>query len=107
MDVPVGQAIALLWPVFIAHHAYDNDVYCHNSPAPVHKEETLHRIYVISFIAASLTAALNAQDNPFSADARQTYALIKDSLLRAADKMPEEYYSFRTVLQVRTFGEMI
>jgi hypothetical protein len=51
--------------------------------------------------------ALFAQDNPFSADARQTYALIKDSLLKAADKMPAEQYSFRTVPQVRTFAEMI
>ena len=51
--------------------------------------------------------AARAQENPFSADARQTYALIKDSLLKAADKMPAEYYSFRTVSEVRTFGEMI
>jgi hypothetical protein len=48
-----------------------------------------------------------AQENPFSADARQTYALIKDSLLKAADKMPAEAYSFRTTPQVRTFAEMI
>ena len=52
-------------------------------------------------------SALRAQDNPFSADARQTYAMIKDSLLKAADKMPADAYSFRTVPQVRTFGEMI
>ena len=59
--------------------------------------------------AASLlaSAGLHAQTNPFSDDARQTYALIKPTLLRAAEKMPETYYSFRTVLEVRTFGEMI
>ncbi|HTB19982.1 MAG TPA: DinB family protein [Bryobacteraceae bacterium] len=51
--------------------------------------------------------ALGAQDNPISADARQSYALVKDSLLKAADRMPAENYSFRTVPQVRTFGEMI
>ena len=60
-------------------------------------------------LAASLCVvpALRAQDNPFSADARQTYAMIKDSLLKAADKMPADAYSFRTVPQVRTFAEMI
>jgi len=60
-------------------------------------------------LAASLCSvpSLTAQDNPFSADARQTYAMIKDSLLKAADKMPAEAYSFRTVPQVRTFAEMI
>ena len=51
-------------------------------------------------------AVLRAQ-NPISADARQSYALVKDSLLKAADRMPAEDYSFRTVAQVRTFGEMI
>jgi hypothetical protein len=60
-------------------------------------------------VAACLCSVpvLRAQDNPFSADARQTYALIKDSVLKAADKMPAESYSFRTVPQVRTFAGMI
>jgi hypothetical protein len=60
-------------------------------------------------LAVSLLSVpvLSAQENPFSADARQTYALIKDSLLKAADKMPAEAYSFRTTPQVRTFAEMI
>ena len=60
-----------------------------------------------AIIAASLTIGLHAQSNPFSSDARQHYAFIKPSLLKAAEKMPEEYYSFRTVAEVRTFGEMI
>ena len=61
----------------------------------------------IPILAAALMTAALAQDNPFSADARQTYALIKSSLLRAADKMPAEDYAFRTTPQVRTFAEMI
>src|SRR5690348_11363454 len=59
---------------------------------------------VAAFLAV---AALQAQSNPFTDDARQTYALIKPNLLRAAEKMPEEFYSFRTVPEVRTFAEMI
>jgi hypothetical protein len=51
--------------------------------------------------------ALPAQENPFSDDARQTYALIKTSLLAAAERMPAEHYAFRTVPEVRTFAEMI
>ncbi len=62
----------------------------------------------LTIVAALLAAAaLPAQNNPFTDDARQTYALIKPSLLRAAAKMPEEFYSFRTVPEVRTFAEMI
>jgi DinB superfamily len=52
-------------------------------------------------------AVLRAQDNPFSADARQTYTLIKEIMLKAADRMPAEAYSFRTTPQVRSFAEMI
>jgi hypothetical protein len=53
-------------------------------------------------------SSLHAQTaNPYSNDARMTYALIKASLLRAAEKMPAEDYVFRTVSEVRTFGEMI
>ena len=59
------------------------------------------------FAAILVSAALQSQSNPSSDDARQTYALIKPSLLRAAEKMPEEFYAFRTVPEVRTFGEMI
>ncbi len=63
---------------------------------------------IVKIAATLFTAvALHAQGNPFSADARQTYALIKDSLLKAADKMPAEHYAFRTVPQVRSYGEMI
>jgi DinB superfamily len=68
----------------------------------------MNRIRALAIVLALAGGAvLRAQDNPFSADTRQTYALIKDSLLKAADKMPAESYSFRTVSEVRTFGEMI
>jgi hypothetical protein len=33
--------------------------------------------------------------------------MIKDSVRKAAEKMPAENYSFRTVTEVRTFGQMI
>lgn len=65
----------------------------------------MRRLILVAALGGA--AALHAQQNPFSDDARQTYALIKDSLLKAADKMPAENYSFRTVSEVRTFGEMI
>ena len=64
----------------------------------------MHRILTLALFCISASIA---QDNPFSADARQTYALIKDSVLKAAEKMPAEYYSFHTVPEVRTFAQMI
>ena len=67
----------------------------------------MNRWFPILFLGALASAPVTAQGNPFTNDARQTYALIKPSLLKAAGKMPEEYYGFRTVSEVRTFGEMI
>jgi hypothetical protein len=68
----------------------------------------LNRIATLALAAGLLNIqALHAGENPFSDDARQTYALIKGSLLKAADKMPAEFYSFHTVPEVRTFAQMI
>lgn len=58
-------------------------------------------------LAAGSFLFAQVQRNPFSADARQTYDLIKGNMLKAADTMPPEHYSFRTTPVVRTFGEMI
>ena len=62
-------------------------------------------LIILAFIAAVTLSAQNA--NPFSADAKQSYIGIKTTLTKAAEKMPEENYSFKTVPAVRTYGEMI
>lgn len=60
---------------------------------------------LVSVFAAA--GSLKAQ-NPFSADAKQAYNGIKNTLTRAADEMPEADYSFSTVPgKVRTYGEII
>ena len=59
------------------------------------------------FMAALLSAALHAQNNPFTADVTQAYERIKPDVVRAAERMPEEYYGFRTTPDVRTYGQMI
>ncbi len=66
------------------------------------------RVQAIAF--ATLLAALSSPayaQNPFSNDAKSSYTGIKNTLLKAADKMPEANYSFRTVPEVRTYGEMV
>jgi uncharacterized damage-inducible protein DinB len=69
----------------------------------------VNRILTVTLIASFSSAAALAQNaqNPFSADAKQNYTGIKNTLLKAAEKMPEENYSFRTTPQVRTYGEII
>lgn len=63
-------------------------------------------IRALTILAVFSMAAAYAQ-NPFSADSKSSYTGIKNTLLKAADKMPEANYSFRTVPAVRTYGEMI
>jgi uncharacterized damage-inducible protein DinB len=68
----------------------------------------VNRISTVALIATLSGAALvYAQDNPFSSDLKGSYNGIKNTLMRAAEKMPDENYSFRTVPEVRTYGEMV
>jgi hypothetical protein len=65
----------------------------------------LKRISILIPLAALASVAIvSAQDNPFSSDAKGVYAFMKTTILRAAEKMPEEHYSFKTVPEVRTYG---
>lgn len=67
----------------------------------------MNRLFVLTLLAALGGGAAFAQTNPFSADAKTSYTGIKNTILKAADKMPEANYSFRTVPEVRTYGEII
>jgi len=46
----------------------------------------------------------NDSISPFT---RLGYGYVKNTLLRSAEKMPEEFYSFRPTWIVRSFGQMI
>ncbi len=61
-------------------------------------------------LAASLACActLPAQTtNPLSTEAKQAYTNIKNNLVKMAEKMPEEHYSFKPVPEIRTFGQLV
>ena len=45
--------------------------------------------------------------NPLTAGAKKIYGITKNDLLKSAEEMPEENYSFKPVSTVRTFGELI
>jgi uncharacterized damage-inducible protein DinB len=51
--------------------------------------------------------AAPSPDNPLSTFNKHVYAHEKDVLLRSADKMSEENYSFKPVDTVRTYGQII
>jgi|ERR1051326_2183147 uncharacterized damage-inducible protein DinB len=61
-------------------------------------------------VLASLFAgafALQAQSNALSSEIKQSYKSVKNNLLKAAEKMPEENYSFQPVPEIRTFGALV
>ena len=62
-----------------------------------------------ALLCLTLPAAVQvqAQENPISAFQKGAYARVKDILLRSADKMPEENYSFKPTDSVRSFGQIV
>jgi DinB family protein len=73
-------------------------------------------IFAVVFTAAAATIAFAQQaqpapptknDNPISAELKQSYANIKNNLSKMAEKMPEEHYGFKASADVRTFGELV
>jgi uncharacterized damage-inducible protein DinB len=57
--------------------------------------------------ALAQTAAPAAQANPLIAGSMMPYGGVKGYITKAAEKMPEEQYSFKPADTVRTFGQLI
>jgi hypothetical protein len=51
--------------------------------------------------------ALMAQTNPVVAEQKAAYTANKNNLIKAAEKMPEEAYSFKPTPEMQSFGERI
>jgi uncharacterized damage-inducible protein DinB len=74
----------------------------------------------LHFVFAAMTAfpiALLAQQqpqtpaappaNPITASEKGLYGFVSDAVVRAAQKMPEENYSFKPTPEVRSFGQLV
>ena len=62
----------------------------------------------ILFVAAFASAfALEAQQNPLSAELKQNYNQRKGALLAEADRMPDADYAFKATPDVGTFGSRV
>lgn len=67
----------------------------------------MNRICTLTLMGALLgAAALNAQ-NPLSTDTKGSYTFIKNTLIKAADEMPEADYSFKASPMERTYGAIV
>jgi uncharacterized damage-inducible protein DinB len=48
-----------------------------------------------------------APERPFNAFNKMAYGFVKSSILRSAEKMPEESYGFKPAESVRSFGQIL
>jgi len=62
---------------------------------------------VMLILAASVAGALNAQTSALITVGKNSYNQIKNNLLKAADKMPEDAYSFKPTPELQSFGERV
>lgn len=58
-------------------------------------------------IAASLACGALQAQNPLIAEMKANYNSVKNNLMKAAEKVPEEDYSYKPVDSVRTLGAVI
>ena len=65
----------------------------------------MRKLLICICILAPLTAW--SQDNPLSALTKRIYGFQKDILLRSAEKMPEENYSFKPADSIRSYGQIV
>jgi uncharacterized damage-inducible protein DinB len=58
-------------------------------------------------VAQNKPAAAPSPDNPYSTFNKIAWGHVKDILMRSAEKMPEENYSFKPVDTVRGYGQIV
>jgi uncharacterized damage-inducible protein DinB len=54
-----------------------------------------------------ITGAALGQGSPFASELQASYERIKPNILKAADKMPAENYSFKPTPDIRTFARVV
>lgn len=63
---------------------------------------------MMSIAGIACACAMQAQtSNPLSTEAKQAYTSVKNNILKSADKVPEEDYSFKPTPDIRSFAEVL
>jgi len=65
----------------------------------------MRKLIFVCILALPFTAW--ADDNPISSYNRTIYSGVKEILLRSAEQVPEENYSFKPTEEVRSFGQIV
>ena len=64
-------------------------------------------VFPVVLLSQAPQAAPAAPANPITASERGIYSFMSNAVISAAQKMPEENYSFKPTPEVRTFGQLV
>jgi uncharacterized damage-inducible protein DinB len=53
------------------------------------------------------TAPETRADNPLSSEIKQAYQTVKNNIIKSAQEMPEENYSFKPTPEIRSFAQVL
>lgn len=73
----------------------------------------MKRLYFLLAAVIAVPVVLHGQaptappTNPITASEKGLYGYVSNAVIRAAQKMPEENYSFKPVPEVRSFGQLV
>ena len=69
-------------------------------------EDAMQRILCAALFVLPL-CSLSAAENPQLTSTHDFYVMVRSTILKSADKMPEGKWSFRPADEVKSYGEMI
>jgi uncharacterized damage-inducible protein DinB len=67
----------------------------------------LHLLFLVLAATAACSVPLWSQDNPLSTEAKSDYKVVRNLVIRAAEKVPDAGYFFKPTPEVRSFGQLI
>ena len=70
-------------------------------------KQTVVTIAVLVLSVGAISAQVPAAQNPIAAGQKMLHSMVKNNVIRSAEKMPEENYAFKPTPEVRSFGQLI
>ena len=62
---------------------------------------------LVALLLSSANIVLAQSSNPLVASSKAIYGIVSGNVVKAAEEMPEENYSFKPTPEVRSFGQLI
>jgi uncharacterized damage-inducible protein DinB len=58
------------------------------------------------FVSAAILGAQSGSDNPLIDSSKGMYAIVKNDILKSADKIPDSMWTFQPTPEIRTVGQL-